>query len=123
MGPLISLIVSGRIVIPTVNGTNSFGLPEGKRGPPKKKLAYLQKYGILIGHIFTGRDSNITSLSNHSSITDKHLLKVYDNGSWKNGIQWVVQGDEGSELFEEKCRGHAQVWSMGQLAVPIFKET
>lgn len=88
-----------------------------------KNLAYLQKYGMLIGHICTGRDSNITSLPNHSSITDKHLLKVYENGLWKNGIQWVVQGDEGSELFEEKCRGHAQVWSVGQLAAPLFKET
>ena len=94
-----------------------------ERRPKKKNLAYLQKYGMLIGHIFTGRDSNITSLPDHSSITDKHLLKVYDNGSWKNGIQWVVQGEEGSELFEEKCRGHAQVWSVGQLAIPLFKET
>lgn len=84
-----------------------------------KNLAYLQKYGMLIGHICTGRDSNITSLPNHSSITDKHLLKFYDNGSWKNGIQWMVQGEEGSEVFEEKCCGHAQVWSMGQLAFPV----
>lgn len=92
-----------------------------------RNLAYLQKYGMLIGHICTGRDFNITSLPNHSSITDKHLLKVYDNGSWKNGIQWMVQGEEGSEVFEEKCRGHAQVWSVGQLAVPVsrsvFQET
>lgn len=83
-----------------------------------RNLAHLQKYGMLIGHICTGRDSNITSMPNHRSITDKHLLKVYDNGSWINGIQWMVQGEEARGVFEEKCLGHAHVWSMGQLAVP-----
>lgn len=89
-----------------------------RRAERPRNLAYLQKYGMLIDHICTGRDSNITSLPHHRSITDRHLLKVYDNGSWINGIQWMVQGDEGRVVFEEKCHGHAQVWSVGQLAVP-----
>ena len=78
-----------------------------------KNLAHLEKYGMLIGHISTGRYSNIASLPHHSSITDKHLLKVYDNGSWINGIQWMVEFGEGKRKFEEKCHGHAQLWSMG----------
>lgn len=56
-----------------------------------RNLAHLQIYGILIGHICIGRDSSITSLPHHSSIIDRRLLMVYDNGSQINGIQWTVQ--------------------------------
>lgn len=83
-----------------------------------RNLAHLSKYGMLIGHICTGRASAIARLPHPSSITDKHLLKVYDNGSWINGIQWMVQTKKGLAEFEEICRGRAQVWSLGQLAVP-----
>lgn len=89
-----------------------------RRAKRPKSLTYLGKYGMLIGHICTGRDKNIIDLPNHSSVTDEHLLKVYDNGSCVNGIQWMVQGDEARVIFEEKCCGHAQIWSVGQLAVP-----
>lgn len=80
-------------------------------------LDHLKKYGMLIGHICTERKSNIASLPNHSSITDKHLLKVYDNGSWVNGIQWTVENEEGLLKFEDRCHGHAKLWSLGQLDI------
>lgn len=83
-----------------------------------RSLAHLQNYGMLIGHICTGRSPKISSLPHHSSITDRHLLKVYDNGSLITGIQWAIHTDIGKVAFEEICRGHAQLWSMGQLAVP-----
>lgn len=84
----------------------------------QRTLAHLQKYGMLIGHISTGRSSSIARLPHHSSITDRHLLKVYDNGSLITGIQWAIHTDAGKEAFEKKCRGHAQLWSEGQLVVP-----
>lgn len=58
---------------------------------------------MLIGHICTERNPNIASLPHHRSITDKQLLKVYDNGSLVNGIQWMVDIGESQWRFEEKC--------------------
>lgn len=81
-------------------------------------LISLEKYGMLIGHICTEKNSSIVSLPHYSSITDNHLFKVYDNGLWINGIQWMVENGEGQRRFEEKCHGHAQLLSMSQLDIP-----
>lgn len=70
-----------------------------------RSLAHLRQYGMLIGHICTGKSSNIDSLLHHSSITDRHLLKVYDNGLLVTGIKFAIHTDKGKEALDMRSFG------------------
>lgn len=80
-----------------------------------RHLRHIRRYGLLIGHCTTGLNNE--RLAHHSLVNDQHILKVDDSGTMVEAIQWVLQGDDAEEDFNERCRGNAWVWSVGQLAV------
>lgn len=80
-----------------------------------RDLRHIRRYGLLIGHCTTGM--KIERLDHHSMVGDQHILKINDSGSMVKAIQWVLQLDDSEEDFNEKCRGNAWVWSVGQLEI------
>jgi hypothetical protein len=79
-----------------------------------RHLRDIRRCGLLIGHCPTGL--KLERLASHRLVGDQHVLKFDDSGTMVKAIQWVLQGDDAEEDFNERCKGNAWVWDVGQLA-------